>query len=363
MQRISDAATITGTKKTADGYLIADAFAARTGIQTYLGSELNRPDLAQVRVYRPEEEVRAADAMASFSHTPVTLGHPKEVNAENWKALAVGEVSTEAVWDGSRIRMPLIIKDAAAIEAVETGAARELSPGYTCEIDWTPGTTPEGQVYDAVQRNIRVNHLAIVPKGRAGHECRIGDGAPNWGASPLTTTIVDEGNPMNTTSVVLGDSAVNVPATEAAKIEAFKADMTQKLADADTARAAVVAEKDKELALKDAQIDELKGKVLTDAQIADKAAVHVALVADAAKIAPDFDVKGKYGADLRRAVVSHVLGDAATEGKSDDYIEARFDGLVAAPAIDPLKSAKTHKVADADPWGAAFEAAGVKVKG
>ena len=122
MQRLSDSAAITGTKKTADGYLIADAFAARTGIQTYLGYELKRPELSKVRVYRPEEEVLAADAMASFSHTPVTLGHPKEVNAENWKALAVGEVSTEAVWDGSQIHETGAMVDLAELPVIAADA-------------------------------------------------------------------------------------------------------------------------------------------------------------------------------------------------------------------------------------------------
>ena len=44
-------------RRTSDGYLVAMGKAARTGIQIYSGSEVGRPDLAQVRVYRPADEV------------------------------------------------------------------------------------------------------------------------------------------------------------------------------------------------------------------------------------------------------------------------------------------------------------------
>ncbi len=185
--QFTDTVAVSGTRRTADGYLIADAKAVRTGIQTYLGSEVGKPELAMVRVYRSEEEVRNVDSLRSFSHAPVTIDHPTvAVNAENWKDLAVGEVSTAAAWDGNRISLPLILKDAGAINAV-IGGKRELSAGYVCELDWTAGVTADGQPYDAQQKNIRANHVAIVDRGRAGPECRIGDaaGPHKWGIAAI----------------------------------------------------------------------------------------------------------------------------------------------------------------------------------
>jgi hypothetical protein len=64
--------------------------------------------------------------------------------------------------------------DKATIADVE-GGKRELSNGYASLIDFTPGETVNGQHYDAVQRQIRGNHVAVVDKGRAGPMCRIGD--------------------------------------------------------------------------------------------------------------------------------------------------------------------------------------------
>jgi hypothetical protein len=107
--QFTDAVTIKGTRLRDDGYLVVDARVARTGIQRYLGSEVGRPDLAVVDVYRPEAEVFSADAMASFAHRPVTDDHPKgAVTADNWKQLSVGQTDGEIKRDGDFLRIPLM---------------------------------------------------------------------------------------------------------------------------------------------------------------------------------------------------------------------------------------------------------------
>jgi len=112
------------------------------------------------------------------------------IKARLWggaKALSVGEVSTAAKQDGQLVMLPLILKDAAAIKAMVSGK-RELSAGYVCELDWTPGLTADGEAYDAQQRSIKINHLALVDRARAGSQARIGD-AGNWGAAPISWQI------------------------------------------------------------------------------------------------------------------------------------------------------------------------------
>lgn len=68
--KFTDRVTIAGTRRRDDGYLVADARVARTGIQVYAGWEVGKPEKDTVRVYRPEGEVFARDAMASFAHRP-----------------------------------------------------------------------------------------------------------------------------------------------------------------------------------------------------------------------------------------------------------------------------------------------------
>src|SRR5690606_10621448 len=149
------------------------------------------PDMPIVRVYRPADQVFAKDSLASYAHKPVTKDHPDEaVSADNWKDLAVGQIGDEVARDGDFIRVPLIVMDAAAIKAVE-GGKRELSAGYTCDLAFEAGITPDGQPYDAIQKDIRINHVAIVQRGRAGSQARIGDGA-SWGVRPFSSQTADE---------------------------------------------------------------------------------------------------------------------------------------------------------------------------
>jgi hypothetical protein len=113
-----DKLAVTDVRRTADGYLVADARIARVGIQTYLGSEVGKPEMAQVRVYRSEEEVFHQDSLSSFAHRPITLDHPPvSVNARNWKKYAVGIASDEVVRDGGYVRIPMMVTDQAAMTA------------------------------------------------------------------------------------------------------------------------------------------------------------------------------------------------------------------------------------------------------
>src|SRR5699024_6017608 len=156
------------SRMTDDGYLVTSVKAARTGIQDYRGDEVGKPGKDVVRIYRPEEEVFSAASMGSYSYHPMTDDHPDEmVDADNWREYAVGFVGGDVARDGDYIRVPLAVMDAKTRDKVRDGK-RELSMGYTADMDWTPGETESGEHYDAVQRNIRINHVALVDKGRAG---------------------------------------------------------------------------------------------------------------------------------------------------------------------------------------------------
>ena len=173
---LHDTFTLDGVRRTGDGYLAAFARVARTGVQVYRGSELGRPDLEQVRVYRPPEEVFAPDALKSFAHRPVTLRHPAvPVTARNWKKYAGGQTGDEVVRDGEFVRVPMVMMDQALIDAYERDGIKELSMGYSTDIQWRTGVTDAGEEYDAVQTAIRGNHLAVVPAARGGDQLRIGD--------------------------------------------------------------------------------------------------------------------------------------------------------------------------------------------
>lgn len=340
--RFLDAVPVAGTRRTADGYLIADAKAVRTGIQTYLGAEVGRPDLAQVRVYRSEAEVRDANSLQSFSHAPITMGHPSDaVTAENWKDLAVGEVSTAATWDGHRISLPLILKDAAAIEATVAGR-RELSAGYTCDLDWMPGMTADGQDFDAQQRNIRANHVAIVDRGRAGPECRIGDAAPAWGAAPLSPAPQLQRDALTMKTHLVDGHPVEMSDAAIIAVSGLQKTLANTLADNLTMSTAITT-KDAAIAAKEEEIGRLKTELQAakdsapkpeqlDRLVADRAALVTVVKTLDSRIVTD----GKTDAELRRAAVAAKHGDDFVKDASDAEIIGMFKAVAKDAKPDPL---------------------------
>jgi hypothetical protein len=330
--QFTDAVTVAGTRRTADGYLVAEARAVRTGIQLYTGAEVEKPDMAVVRVYRAADQVFSVDSLQSFSHAPITMDHPSEqVTADNWKALSVGEVSTAAKQDGEWVILPLILKDASAIASVESGK-RELSAGYNCELDFTPGVTADGQPFDAQQRSIKINHLALVDRARAGSQARIGDAGP-WGAAPITQTIADERTvPMTETLRTVVVDGLSVQTTDQgaqaiAKLQKDADALRTQITATDAAHQTALAAKDGELAKKDAEIDALKAKVVDGAALDKLVADRAGLINTAKAIAKDVKTEGLSDADIRKAVVVAALGDAAVKDKPAAYIDARFDIL------------------------------------
>lgn len=157
---------------TPEGYLIChDVPLARIGVMEYLAGELHMPGPAEriIRVNRYEDEVFAPAAMASFEGKDVTFGHPPEnLTAETYAAYSRGHVENVRR-QGDFLLGDLHIKDPLLRSDVENGVVREVSAGYTAEF------VPEGK--DWQQINIRGNHVAVVPWGRAGHDVAIKDTA------------------------------------------------------------------------------------------------------------------------------------------------------------------------------------------
>ena len=155
-----------------EGYLIChDVPIARTGPQEYLARELaldGDPERV-VSVDRRPEDVFEAATLASFEGKPVTDEHPPEnVGPENFAAYTKGHVQNVRRV-GKHIVGDLYINDAVLASEVKNGAKREVSCGYLCEY------VPDGAGYR--QTKIRGNHVAVVPRGRAGREVAIQDAA------------------------------------------------------------------------------------------------------------------------------------------------------------------------------------------
>ncbi|TLX12139.1 DUF2213 domain-containing protein [Rhizobium sp. MHM7A] len=329
--QFTDAVTIAGTRRTDDGYLVAEAKAVRTGIQLYTGDEVGKPEMSVVRVYRPPDSVFSDASLQSFTHAPVTMDHPKDpVTADNWKDLAVGEVSTAAKRDGEWVYLPLILKDAAAIKGVE-GGKRELSAGYVCELVWGDGVTPDGQQFDAQQSNIKINHLAVVDRARAGSKARIGDSAITWGAAPISTTdkeTVDMTEALRTVVVDgLSVQTTDQGAQAIAKLQKDLESSAAKITANDAAHSAAIAKKDEEIGTLKAENQKLKDAAPKPADLDKLVADRAALVTSIKAIDSKIEVSGVSDSDLRRAAVKAKLGDEMVKDASDAEISGMFKAI------------------------------------
>jgi uncharacterized protein len=313
-----DAASVTA-RICADGSLVAEVPCARTGIQTYTAAEAGAPQGFTgdtVRIYRPEDEVFSRDSLASYAAAPVTVNHPAQmVDASNWRKLGVGEINGDIARDGERVRVPLIVRDAAAVKAAQT-THRQLSMGYTCKLDWTAGTTPGGEAFDAVQREIRINHIALVPVARGGPELRIVDERPQELKMKITIGDAKDVDLSDGAAVALAVGALN---TSLADAQTKVGTLTADLATANT----TIQARDGEIAalnakLKDAEVTPEKLQQLADAR-AD-------VIGKAKVLAPNLATDGKTDAVIRKEAVQAKLGDPAKD-MADAAIEGAFLAL------------------------------------
>jgi len=156
----------TPLKKNDDGFLVGRAVATTIGVFSY-----RREDGSIRKELRAPEHVFHPDSLATLKMTPLTNNHPTErVTADNRDKYSVGNLGENVVQDQLHgfVSVPLSIQQKDAVSDVE-GGKRGLSCGYTTDVVERPGVWG-GVRYDAIQTNIRYNHLAIVDEGRAGDD-------------------------------------------------------------------------------------------------------------------------------------------------------------------------------------------------
>lgn len=143
-------------------------FATRTGVFPYMdGAGKVRLEL------RHPDDVFDPASLATLKYAPVTIEHPPiMLDPKNVSEYSVGHTTERVEVNREMVDTDLIIEHQDAIDAVEKGSLRELSSGYTADIVEEEGVY-NGAPYNARQKNIRYNHLAIVKRGRAGPEVRL----------------------------------------------------------------------------------------------------------------------------------------------------------------------------------------------
>lgn len=330
-----------------NGYMSAMPRIARSGIQLYKGDECGVDFQDVVRVYRPPAEVFKMDTAKSYTHLPVTSDHPGvPVNSSNWKKYAKGDTGDEVVRDGGFVRVPMMLKDQEVIQEYRNGKA-QLSVGYTCDLEWSPGIVPDGELdagksYDCIQRDIRANHLAVVTAARGGPKLKIGDDNPDKGDDMTTLRAMQ----VDGIECQMTDTAAQVVQRHIQKLEQQLADARKKASEKEeeeSERSADAKKIEDSLKAKDAQIATLQQQ-LKDAQDPHKLDAAVkerqGVIDRARQVLPTLRVDGQTVGDIRKQVVVNRLGDRAN-GWDDNQIAASFetltDGVKASSGRDPIR--------------------------
>ena len=204
-----------------NGYwLIEDNPVSKEGVFPYLGKQIS-PELEPEKiymVYRPASELENPDTVESFNAVPFIDEH--EMLGEGFTKYddrPAGGVLYNVKADNGILLGDFKIYSESLKDEIANGK-KELSLGYLCDYELSRGIW-NGQRYDAIQKNIRGNHVALVNKGRMGADVRVydkaitmdempckcdhikeipsGDGSPNKsGANSSLTTTVDQGENM-----------------------------------------------------------------------------------------------------------------------------------------------------------------------
>lgn len=176
---------------------------SKVGVYPYRGRNIpNAPDPDAIyNVYRPAEELSSPECIASFRLLPWTDDHPSALLGPEEAGLVPAEqkgvqgvIGEDVFFDPNAFEHGGLFGNIKAFsEAMLTqidSGKTELSPGYRCDWDWTPGVF-EGQSYQVVQRCIRGNHLSLVNHGRGGPEFSVLD-HDDINSDPKEKTMAEE---------------------------------------------------------------------------------------------------------------------------------------------------------------------------
>lgn len=335
-----DRSTFPKVSRTPEGYLRGEAVVTRLGVFLY-----TNPDGSVRRELRHPDDVLKADSLATLGMIPITVDHPKQlVTSENAAELSVGMTGENPRIDGRNIIVPLTVTHADGILAVNDGI-QELSCGYSVELVPEVGEY-NGEPYTHRQTNIVYNHLALVSKARAGSSARLNlDGA--------AVQSIDQPGELKMSEKLVSvnldglnyDAAPEV-AKALQKAQARIDEMEEEKEEEKEDMKATKADMQKKIDEYQAKIDEMKAEMdkmketNSDSAIDKAVTERLELIGKASKIVKDSaELAGKNARQIMEATIKAKYADINLDGKSDDYVSARFDAIIDAIPADAAADA------------------------
>jgi hypothetical protein len=352
-----DSGEFSSPTRTNNGYLRCDAKITRTGVFTY-----KLADGTERRELRLPDEVFKGDALTSFEDVPLTNNHPREkLNEKNTGRFQTGNIKNVRRHD-DHVAAKVLITDADTINDVENGKT-QLSCGYNCDLEPVDGGVTrgipgveDGLRFDAIQRNIVGNHVAVVNVARAGETASLhldADDAimiakevvkkPKAGANP-GPGVKKMKFKIDGIDYEMDDQQAQAVGKLGVRLD--NAEKEAEKAKSETVKAIARADK------ADEDLKALQEKYNQDTSaetVAKKVADRVSLETTAAKVLKDEEIKLDSMSDdeIKKAVILKVSPDAKEKVEKADeaYVSARFDAAIEAhDAAEAKKPTASDKV-------------------
>ncbi|WP_201262186.1 DUF2213 domain-containing protein [Lysinibacillus mangiferihumi] len=336
-----DTSYIKDYMETPEGYLTVNVPITRPGVFPY-----QRQDGTVQMEAKLPEDIFSDRTIYSARSKPVTDGHPNEpVTIDNYQTYAKGMSHTDSRVEDFKLYISLTVTDKTLIEKIHDGY-NEISIGFLSDVVAESGIY-NGDQYEYVQRNVEINHIAIVEKGRAGPEVAIRADSDAW-------QIDEKGGNTNMVKIKIEGTEYEVDPAVKAHIDALKAKEETAKVKGDSADALQgrLDALDLTIKAKDQEIATLKEQVLSADELDKQVEVRVKLI-DAAKplLGDSFDFTGKTDREIKEAVISTTKQDFKGDGKSDDYINAFFDAAVEQVQLNGFSSTGANSAYTGDAGG------------
>lgn len=173
---------------------------SKANVCPYRGNTINQwqslgldPNKTYMLLRDPDELKKSA---LTSNNIQLLYQHPLDnvINAQNSRKMhVVGTVGENASFQYPYLKNSIAVWDQEAIDLIKSGDQKELSCAYYYDADMTPGDY-NGTKYDGIMRNIRMNHVALVPAGRAGHDVAVADSMDEtlaYDSMPIYLTLGD----------------------------------------------------------------------------------------------------------------------------------------------------------------------------
>lgn len=323
--------------KTKEGYL--QGYAVVSTFDSVLPyPEFNRKE------FRSKEEVLNPESINSMKNKPITIDHPDDfLNSDNVGKHIVGFTGEDVVVDGNKVAINLTITHKDAINAIKRGK-RQLSYGYHAKTIPSVGRF-DGKDYTHIQKGILYNHLSLVDIARVGSVAYIHtDSAAQEDLElkydsieldvcldSLEENLITHEEEMEKTQNQDSTVIKNSVEVEEIKIEAPMDVIKKDSLDEVIVKLSAILESLRQVSRTDSEVN-------VDALVNEKTKGRVKLFEAAKKL--NFNTDNLHDKNDRE-IMEHVLKskspDQKFDGKSDDYISARFDALVDNIKSEPIK--------------------------